>query len=240
MARLARVVAPGIPHHITQRGNRRMKTFFHEADYREYLHLMAQWCNRCKVLIWSYCLMPNHVHLIAVPGTEDGLRKAIGEAHRRYTRYINFQKGWKGHLWQGRFASYPMDEDHLLAAARYIELNPVQAGLVKKTGDYKWCSARAHFAGQDDILVKVAPLLGIVNNWQGLLKSDVTAEEKMTIRSHERTGRPVGSDRFIKRLERITNRTLKKQKPEPKKRIKYGVPRIVSTVLNFSPYPTLL
>jgi len=107
MARIARVVAPGIPHHITQRGNRRMKTFFCEADYREYLHLMAQWCNRCKVLIWSYCLMPNHVHLIAVPETEEGLRKAIGEAHRRYTRSINFQKGWKyenfslvaGHTW---------------------------------------------------------------------------------------------------------------------------------------------
>jgi putative transposase len=217
MARLARVVVPSIPHHITQRGNRRMKTFFCEADYREYIHLMAQWCNRCKVLIWSYCLMPNHVHLIAVPETENSLHKAIGEAHRRYTRYINFQKGWKGHLWQGRFASYPMDEDHLLAAARYIELNPIRARLVKKPGDYKWSSAQAHLEGRDDILVKVAPLAAIVNNWQDFLKTDVTEEEKKTFRSHERTGRPLGCELFLKRLEKITNRILKKQKPGPKK-----------------------
>ncbi len=217
MVRLARVVAPGTPHHITQRGNRRMETFFSEADYHEYLHLMAQWCDRARVQIWSYCLMPNHVHLIAMPESEDSLHKAIGEAHRRYTRYINFQKGWKGHLWQGRFASYPMDEDHLLAAARYIELNPVRAGLVKKPGDYKWSSAPAHLEGRDDILVKVAPLSAIVNSWQDLLQTDVTEDEKKSIRNHERTGRPMGSDHFLKRIEKITNRILKKQKPGPKK-----------------------
>ena len=93
MARIARIVVPGIPHQITQRGNRRMETFFSDADYSEYLRLMAQWCNRHHVQIWSYCLMPNHVHLIATPESEDGLRRSIGEAHRRYTRYVNFQKG---------------------------------------------------------------------------------------------------------------------------------------------------
>ena len=157
MARMARVVAPGIPHHITQRGNRRMETFFSDADYREYLYLMAEWCNRCKVEVWAYCLMPNHVHLISVPETEDGLRRAIGEAHRRYTRYINFQKKWKGHLWQGRFASFPMDEHYTLATARNIELNPVKAGMVKRAEEYRWSSAKAHLFKEDDILVKHPP-----------------------------------------------------------------------------------
>src|SRR3989337_4593233 len=129
MARLARVVAPGLPHHLTQRGNRRQETFFCEEDYRTYIRLVAEWCREYKVDVWAYCLMPNHVHMIVVPETENGLRRAIGEAHRLYTRHINFREGWRGHLWQGRFASYPMEENHLLATARYVELNPVRAGL---------------------------------------------------------------------------------------------------------------
>ena len=110
MARLARVVAPGFPHHVTQRGNRRQTTFFLDDDYRAYLSLMAEWCGRHGAHVWAYCLMPNHVHLIVVPEAADGLRRAIGEAHRRYTRLINFREGWRGHLWQERFASFPMDE----------------------------------------------------------------------------------------------------------------------------------
>jgi putative transposase len=132
MARLARVVAPGLPHHVTQRGNRRQKTFFSPADYRLYRSLMAEWCGREGVEIWAYCLMPNHVHLIAVPEREDALQRAIGEAHRRYSRAVNLREGWRGHLWQGRFASFPMDQDHLLAAARYVELNPVRAGIRRR------------------------------------------------------------------------------------------------------------
>ena len=118
MARLARLVIPGLPHHITQRGNRRQQTFFNDGDYSAYLELMSDWCREEGVEIWGYCLMPNHVHLIAVPKTEDGLRRAIGEAHRRYTRRINFREKWRGYLWQGRFASFIMDEPYLLAAAR--------------------------------------------------------------------------------------------------------------------------
>ena len=106
MARIARIVVPEYPHHITQRGNRRQATFFCDDDYRQYIDLMAEWCSRCGVDIWAYCLMPNHTHLIAVPQTEDGMRKAIGEAHRRYARMINFREGWRGYLWQGRFHSF--------------------------------------------------------------------------------------------------------------------------------------
>lgn len=141
MARIARVIAPGMPHHITQRGNRRQQTFFSDDDYHAYISLMAEWCDKYGVDIWSYCLMPNHVHLIAVPGEKDSLTKAIGEAHRRYTRRINFREGWRGHLWQGRFASYLLDEPYLLACARYIEMNPVRAGLVENPMDWRWSSA---------------------------------------------------------------------------------------------------
>ena len=115
-----------MPHHVIQRGNPRQETFFGEEDYQHYLELMAQFCRAEQVAIWAYCLMLNHVHLIVVPQSAESLRRAIGEAHRRYTRWINFREGWRGHLWQGRFASFVMDEDHLLTAARYVELNPVR------------------------------------------------------------------------------------------------------------------
>ena len=169
MARLARVVAPGLPHHVTQRGNRRQKTFFSPGDYRLYRHLMAEWCGREGVEIWAYCLMPNHVHLIAVPEREDALQRAIGDAHRRYSRAVNLREGWRGHLWQGRFASFPMDQDHLLAAARYVDLNPVRAGIRRRPETHPWSSARAHLAEKDDELVKAAPLLEMVGDWKTFL-----------------------------------------------------------------------
>jgi putative transposase len=106
MARIARVVAPGVPHHVTQRGNRRQQTFFTDEDYQAYLGLMSGWCAKYEVQIWAYCLMPNHVHLIAVPKTKDGLKLAIGGAHSRYTLRVNFRQGWRGYLWQGRFSSF--------------------------------------------------------------------------------------------------------------------------------------
>jgi putative transposase len=162
--------------------------------------------------------MPNHVHLIAVPKTEDGLRLAIGEAHRRYTRMVNFREGWRGHLWQGRFASFVLDEDYLLAAARYVELNPVRAGLVTAPSKYRWSSARAHLKGKDDILVKVSPLLKIAGNWRKLLLSAVSEEEMNLFRQHESTGRVLGDDDFQKRLEKKLGRVLRPQKPGPKKK----------------------
>src|SRR3989304_2607056 len=177
MARLARLVIPGLPHHVTQRGNRRQQTFFNDGDYAAYVELMADWCREEGVEIWSYCLMPNHVHLIAVPRTEKSLRRAVGEAHRRYTRRINFREKWRGYLWQGRFASFVMDEPYLLAAARYVELNPVRAGLVVNPADWPWSSARAHLSGRDDCLVKVAPLLAMIGDWNAFLNSAMPEEE---------------------------------------------------------------
>ena len=216
MARLARLVIPGMPHHVTQRGNRRQQTFFNDGDYEAYLELLADWCREEGVEIWSYCLMPNHVHLIAAPKTEEGLRRAIGETHRRYTRRINFREKCRGYLWQGRFASFIMDEPYLLAAARYVELNPVRAKLVDRARAWPWSSAKAHLSGRDDRLVKVAPLLAMVGDWKAFLRSAIGEEELRDLREHGRTGRPLGSSAFLDRLEGLVGRVLKPQKPGPK------------------------
>ncbi|MEW6172859.1 MAG: transposase [Bacillota bacterium] len=216
MARIARVVAPGVPHHITQRGNRRQQTFFCEEDYKAYLHLMAEWCSRWKVEIWAYCLMPNHVHLIAVPPSKEALAGAIAEAHRRYTCRVNLREGWTGHLWQGRFSSFPMDEAHLYAAARYIEHNPVRSGLVAEPWQYPWSSAGAHVAGRDDRLVRVRPLLEMFGDWREYLACGMSVEETEVLRLHERTGRPLGDESFLAGLEEALGRTLRPRKSGPK------------------------
>jgi len=219
MARLARVVIAGMPHHVTQRGNRRQQTFFNDGDYAAYLELMGEWCGEEGVDIWGYCLMPNHVHLIAVPATELALRRAVGEAHRRYTRRVNFREKWRGYLWQGRFGSFVMDEPYLLAAARYVELNPVRARLVESAAEWRWSSARAHLSGRDDCLVKVAPLLAMVSDWQRLLDSALPEDQLKEFRRHGRTGRPLGNDSFLERLEALVGRILRPQKGgRPRKR----------------------
>jgi putative transposase len=193
-----------------------METFFKEEDYQAYLDLMAEWCRKCNVAIWAYCLMPNHVHLVAVPEAEEGLRLAIGEAHRRYSSMINRRQKWTGHLWQGRFSSFPMDETYLLAAVKYIEMNPVRARLVPDPYSWPWSSARAHAAGQDDKLVSVAPLLEMVGEWKQFL-SEVDEESADKIRGHERTGRALGEDLFLDSLESALQRVVKPQKVGRKK-----------------------
>jgi len=217
---MARVVVPGYPHHVTQRGNRRQRTFFCPDDYRAYVELMAEWCGRCGVEVWAYCLMPNHSHLIVVPHSEDGLRRAIGEAHRRYTRMVNFRKRWCGHLWQGRFASFVMDGPHLLACARYVERNPVRAGLCRRPEQYAWSSARAHVRGKDDALVRVRPLLKMMPRWAEFVASEPDEATVEQLRRHESTGRPLGADRFARKIEALVGRVLRPQKrgPKPKAR----------------------
>jgi putative transposase len=216
MARLARVVAPGVPHHVTQRGNRRQPVFFGDDDYRAYKSFLAEGCRNARVDVWAYCLMPNHVHLILMPHDADGLRAALAEAHRRYTRFINEREGWRGHLWQERFASFPMDESYLVACARYVEQNPVRAKLVKSARDWRWSSARAHLSAKDDGLATVRPMLEIVPDWSGLLRTKLDPEAHEAIRAGERTGRPLGPERFVTHLEKRLKRPLAKRKPGPK------------------------
>jgi len=217
MARVARVVAPGIPHHITQRGNRRQLTFFCEEDYRLYKALIGQWCQFHGVEILAYCLMPNHVHLIAVPKENMSLRLAIGEAHRRYTGKINKRQGWTGHLWQGRFYSNPMDESHLIQVLRYVLLNPVRAGLCQKPEEYAWSSAKAMATGSRDPLVTGHDRIRQIEDWNSFISLIPGEDDSTKIRNHLKTGRPLGNDHFIDRLEYDLGRKLRyKKRGRPK------------------------
>jgi len=209
MARMGRVVFPGIPHHVMQRGVRRNDVFHSEADYQLYIALLSDFCDKSETEIWAYCLMTNHVHLIMVPSSEDGLRASLGEAHRRYTLHINRRESCRGHLWQERFHSFPMDEQYLLAAVRYVEMNPVRATTVKQADDYPWSSAVAHLSGGDDGLVKVGPMLDRVSNWQAYLDSGLDDQTLNLLRKHTNTGRPAGSEPFIDKLEQMAGQILR-------------------------------
>lgn len=216
MARLARVVLPGHPHHIIQRGNRRQDVFFQDEDYEAYLSFLKEQCAREGIEVWAYCLMTNHVHLIVTPGADSDLGRAIGEAHRRYTRMVNRRNGWTGYLWQGRFASFPMDEVWLLRAAAYVELNPVKAGMVAQAWDYPWSSVHAHLAGSDSLgIVNPEPLLVLAGDWRGYL-ADAVGQDVAELEKHQRTGRPLGDERFVGRAETLLGRSLRKHKPGPK------------------------
>jgi len=199
---------PGVPHLITQQGNRGQNAFFGDEDYAAYLDLMAESCARLGVKVWAYCLMPARVHLLAVPPTEDALRRAIGEAHRRYTAGVNTREGWRGYLWQGRFASFPMDPPHALAAARCVEWAPVRAKLCRRPWRWPWSSAAAHLAGENDVLVKVRPLVRRVDDWREFLLQRSGPAEVELLRRHERTGRPLGPKRFVVKLEKALDRAL--------------------------------
>lgn len=219
MVRVARVVAPGIPHHITQRGNRRQPTFFRDEDFMLYRSLLREMCHVSGVEIWAYCFMPNHVHLVLVPPTVKSLRQAVSETHRRYTTRINQREGWTGHLWQGRFFSYPMDQSYLLHAVRYIELNPVRAGLSVRPEDYLWCSARARILGKKDRLITTT-VFDDVRTRALLASATVADEEADRFRAHERSGLPLGSSEFIQDLEKQLNTNLQRHKcGRPRKKL---------------------
>ena len=213
MARLARLVLPGLPYHVTQRGNRRQPTFFEDGDFALYRDFLAEGVRRSGSEIWAYCLMPNHVHVIIVPADCDGLRATFAYAHRRYTGFINARHRWTGHLWQGRFGAVVMDETHLSAAARYVALNPVRARLVDRAEDWAWSSVRAHLAGTDDGLVTVAPLIQRYGAFNDFLGRDEDQQATRALRRAESTGRPAGSGCWVSELERTTGRALLPRKP---------------------------
>ena len=214
MARIARFVVPGLPHHVTQRGNRRERVFFSDDDYALYRELLASQCRKQGVACWAYCLMPNHVHLILVPDRDESLARALGETHRRYSTAINARLGVTGHLFQARFGSAAMDEEHLIAAARYVALNPVRARLVERAEDWRWSSVGAHLSGRDDGLVSVAPLIERCGGrFADLIETAPPAEAVSALRAAETIGRPVGSPGFLDRLAAATGRD-----PRPKRR----------------------
>jgi putative transposase len=223
MARLARIVIPHVPHHVTQRGNRRLPVFFSDDDRHAYLALLADACAANGTLCLAYCLMDNHIHLILVPATIDGLRATLGEAHRQYSRRINFREGWRGYLFQGRFGSYPMDDAHLMAAVRYVENNPVAAGMVARAADWFWSSAQSHIDGRrakDDPLTDVGALGKHVRNWRAMLHLGLEAGDSLetaeAIEARMRTGRPLASAEWIAEAEAAVNRKLGPQRRGPK------------------------
>jgi len=221
MARLARLIVPGYPHHITQRGVRSIDIFADDEDRNTYLHCLAEEAERCGVEFMGWCLMTNHVHLIAVPAREDSLSRGIGGAHRRYTRMKNFREGVRGYLFQGRFHSCVLDEPHLIAAGRYVERNPVAAGMISEPWDYPWSSARFHCGlTPDDPLVKERKLPQLIDNWTDYI-SAADAKMEQVIRRKTQTGRPAGDETFVFRLEALVGRRLRLKSPgRPKKRDK--------------------
>jgi putative transposase len=217
MARLARIVVPGCPHHVTARGNRREPVFFEDGDQQLYCDMLAEQADQARVEVWAYCLMPNHVHLILTPRTEDGLGRMLGAAHRRWAGFVNARGRWRGHLFDGRFASSVMDEDHLIAAVRYVALNPVRARLAKRAEDWPWSSTRAHLAGRDDGLVTVRPVLDRVADFAALIRTDADDPAFAAIRSA--AGRPLANADFIADLERLLGRPIARRAPGRKPRL---------------------
>lgn len=174
--------------------------FFAPSDYRFCKSLLAEAAHAAGTEVWCYCLMPNHVHLILVPMDSSGLRATLAEAHRRYTQDINRRHGWTGHLWQGRFGSVPMDEDHLAGALRYVSLNPVRARLVRRAEDWPWSSVRAHLAGEDDGLVSVRPALDRYPDFASMLEVMPSGIEMNALRKAETSGRPLGRKEWVEGL----------------------------------------
>lgn len=210
MARLARIVLPGMLHHVTQRGNGRAKVFFTLEDYALYKRLLVEHCRLADVGIWAWCLMPNHVHLILTPADADGLRRALAKVHRAYAGTIHARQKRTGHFWQGRFGAVAMDEDHLLSAVRYVGLNPVRAGLVKQPADWPWSSARAHLTDEPDGVTDLRSMKDRLPSSAGLfdlLDTDVAAFD--ALRKAESIGRPLGNDAFLDRIAEEIGKAVK-------------------------------
>ena len=218
MARLARLVVPGLPHHVTQRGNGRQKVFFSDDDYALFSSLLAESCKAAGVACWAYVLMPNHLHAILVPDDTDGLRAALAPVHRRYAGLVNARRRRTGHFWQGRYGAAVMDEAHLVAAFRYILRNPVAAGLVREPEHWRWSSAAAYLKGRRDGLTDTAPMLSRFPDMKALLKGGLADAGEAVVRDDETIGRPRGDAAFLAKIERKTGRQLIPAKRGPKPR----------------------
>jgi len=224
MPRLARTVFANVPHHITQRSNRREDIFFTDEDREIYLSWLSDYCQKYKVDILSYCLMTNHIHLVAVPSTKEGLHSVLKPLHMRYAQRFNRQRGVKGHVWQGRYFSAPLDDNYLLAAIRYVERNPVRAGMVEKAEDYQWSSAAVHCnKTEDSVLTSDTYWISQFNefkDWSNWLAEADEPEKLIVLRRNIEKGLPCGSDSFLKSLEKQAGRILKYRPQGRQRKIK--------------------
>ena len=208
MARISRIVIPGLPHHVTQRGNRRCDVFFEVKDRQHYLSLFRKYAAEYGVEVWAYCLMSNHVHFVLVPEKPDSLSDALRDAHTAYALRFNLQNCLSGHRWQGRFFSCVLDDAHLWAAVHYVERNPVRAGMVARAEEYLWSSAASHCGLRpDELLSPRFPPAHRLENWSEWLNGEEPTEIK-AIRRQTHTGRPCGSPDFLVDLESRCNRQL--------------------------------
>lgn len=219
MGRAGRIVVPGVPHHVTQRGNNRQDVFFVDADRRVYLDLLRRHGERCGLRVSGYCLMTNHLHLVAIPEREDSLARALGRAHLAYTQYINGLHGRVGHLWQNRFYSCPLDDAHALQALAYVDLNPVRAGMAGEAWAYPWSSGAWHcgraraeaWLDEADWRERAAGM-----DWAAVLRAAAGDQAlHARLRAHTHAGRPLGSDSFLSKLEALLGRRVR---PRPEGR----------------------
>lgn len=212
MPRLPRTVFAGLPHHVTQRGNRREDIFFADEDREAYLSWLREYSDKHRVEVLAYCLMTNHIHLVAVPATGEGLHRMLKPLHMRYAQSVNRVRGWKGHLWQGRFFSSPLDEAYLWAAVRYVERNPVRAGMEQRAENYRWSSAAAHCGNRPDSLLNLesawSKQFAAIDDWSVWLAEGDETEEIQTLRQNVEKGLPCGDASFIRRLGKIVGRQL--------------------------------
>lgn len=212
MPRKARIVIADVPHHVTQRGNNCQEVFFVDDDRRVYLSILAEQSEKYSLEILGWCLMTNHVHIIARPAVSESLAKAVGRTNLLYTQYINRMHGRSGHLWQNRFFSCPLGREHFWQALRYVEQNPLRAGMVKKAEKYPWSSAAAHLAGKDKTgLLNLSYWRQISSSvdWKKFLEKVQSKEQIKQIRLSTHTGRPLASDSFISKLEKLLNKRLR-------------------------------
>jgi putative transposase len=212
MPRHSRTIFAGVPHHITQRGNHRERVFFEEGDAEAFRCLLQAYCSQQNVAVSAYCLMPNHVHLVVVPENSDGLHRALRAVHSQYAQRINRMRSLKGHLWQGRYFSSPLDSNYFLNAVRYVELNPVRARLIGRAEDYSWSSAAAHCnLRYDSLLARTArpQAFAAIADWSRWLAQGVEADLADTLRTHGRRNLPCGSPAFVDELETVAGRRLR-------------------------------
>jgi len=224
MSRIKRVVVPDMPHHVMHSGNRGADVFFDDQDRRQYLALLGRYARRHALAIWAYCLMPDHVHFVAVPAGAESLGHTFRDTHRAYATWLNRKTRERGHLWQGRFGSCVLDDEHLWVCVRYVERNPVRAGLVDRAQDWPWSSAAAHCGLKSDPLLSRIRMADPAAGWETYLRQQDPEHLVGAIRRNTRTGRPCGRPGFTTHLESVLSRRLAPQKPgrKPKKTRKNG------------------
>ncbi|MBL7145125.1 MAG: transposase [Phycisphaerae bacterium] len=229
MPRNARIVIPYIAHHITQRGNNKQDVFFVDDDMEKFLYLLSEQAKRFGVIIEGFCLMTNHIHIIATPTRQESLAKALGRVNLLYSQYISYMHGRTGHLWQNRFYSCPLDTNHFFTALSYIEQNPVRAKMVRYPWTYRWSSAGFHIGQEDEFCLmdkKRWRQQSSSIDWKNILRRKLEKLDIDKLRIHCRTGRPLGTDKFISKLETVIGRRLRALPVgRPKKKAKRNIKR---------------